>query len=382
MASSFFSAASAVLKKTAAAAVDSHVGKTIRSTVDAHNPIAVRRGKFIDPGRLPTSSSPTETGTTISLSTNNDDANTTGSTSTTTSSSTEKQVIDKRRDEYTKWHQVSTPVGTVSVEVHGLRSSEENDDDASTSASIAAAKRLRRGTKFYALVLCEGQRHTTGQLEDLENQASILGAANEQRSKEKDSNEDEEDSEKEQAPAVDLLGNHQCTLDVRDVTSDVFVQIWSTRRAIIDRTLDDDNNEAIKRSEFVGQIAIPLRHLCPSSTGTNGATQMVVEGKMTRVQCRMWPLNPNDAKFQSGISKLQGSAMTKQAPTQRPRTDQGSSSSGGLSSSSSVTSFPGSVELTIMLNLKMPLYKCLVANPPYPIISGVNDPATKHVIDV
>ena len=195
MASSFFSAASAVLKKTAAAAVDSHVGKTIRSTVDAHNPIAVRRGKFIDPGRLPTSSSPTETGTTISLSTNNDDANTTGSTSTTTSSSTEKQVIDKRRDEYTKWHQVSTPVGTVSVEVHGLRSSEENDDDASTSASIAAAKRLRRGTKFYALVLCEGQRHTTGQLEDLENQASILGAANEQRSKEKDSNEDEEDSE-------------------------------------------------------------------------------------------------------------------------------------------------------------------------------------------
>ena len=50
---------------------------------------------------------------------------------------TEKQVIDKRRDEYTKWHKLSTPVGTVSVEVHGLRSSEENDDNASTSASMA-----------------------------------------------------------------------------------------------------------------------------------------------------------------------------------------------------------------------------------------------------
>jgi hypothetical protein len=89
----------------------------------------------------------------------------------------------------------------------------------------------------------------------------------------------------------------------------------------------------------------------------------------------MWPLNPNDAKLQSGISKMQGSAMTKQAPTQRPRNE---GARGGIS----LTSYPGSVELTIMLKLDMPLYKCLVANPPYPIISGVNDPSTKNVIDV
>jgi hypothetical protein len=44
--------------------------------------------------------------------------------------------------------------------------------------------------------------------------------------------------------------------------------------------------------------------------------------------------------------------------------------------------YPGAVEVTLSLQLHMPLYKALIQNPTYPLISGHADPNAKHLIDV
>jgi hypothetical protein len=49
--SSFFSAAKSAMSKAATAAMDTHVAKTIQSTIDSHKVLDVRAGKWRDPGR-------------------------------------------------------------------------------------------------------------------------------------------------------------------------------------------------------------------------------------------------------------------------------------------------------------------------------------------
>ena len=301
--SSFFSAAKSVMSKAATAAMDTHVAKTIQSTIDSHKVLDVRAGKWRDPGR-----------NTVADDNNNykqqpmshdlvpstdTDTNTTASTATSpTTTPTVAQTT------YRQWHSSTTPVGTVAVEIHGLQDSSPGSDD-DTTTDTATPKRVRRGTKYYAVVFLEGQRHTTGQLQNLDQQASlphIIDDNGQETTQDVDALGPDGTSTGTKADS-DITGQHQCTLNVRDVTSDVFVQVWSTRG----RIGKDTSRSTARGHVFIGQAVVPLRRLCPHMASSSSDQTH----RMDTTTLSLWPLDPDDVKLQSGLSKLKGSAMKR-----------------------------------------------------------------------
>ena len=361
-----FKAISQGIKSSAAAAIKSNLGQTIQNTIDSHKVISIRQGKFIDPGRSVETSN-AETKTTISL--NKVDTNTTPSPTPS-----KKPTID--RTAFNNWQRRSKPIGNIAIEIHGLHEGNEDTIDQHDKRKEQGGDRIRQGTKFYALILLEGQRHTTGKLQDLDQQQddildTILNNIDEKEDN-KDPNDDTATTTTKDFNLSnnDVLGELSCNLDVRNVTSDVFIQIWSTRTTIVDSVPGDDENDGLRKSHlFHGQCVVPLRHLCAQSS-----TSTIESNELQHTLLHLWPLSSNDSKLQSGIARLAGSAMTKPAFTLR----------GQKSTRKENVTYPSTVEVSISFKFKkfMNLSKALVCNPPYPIVNAIDDPRCKHLIDV
>jgi hypothetical protein len=384
---SFFSAAKTVLKQTTTAALNSQVGKTIRSTIDSHKVLDVRAGKWKDPGRkvvkekeksahsaaAELAAAAAAAATTDVSTMQKDNKETKNKSNNATIKSTHSSRSDEgepkdeidlsaaaatdkaREKEFSDWFSKAKPVGSVSVEIHGLRDADEEK----RSTSAEKSKKIRRGTKYYAVIFLEGSSHTTGKLKNLNAMESIPSLVGDDGKEVKSEDIQLVDGDESNVSATtsalnskDLVGHHQCSLDVRDVTSDVFVQVWSTRG----RIGHDVSRSKTRGHEFIGQSVIPIRHLCPHSLLSTGGS--VTTKKLT---LRLWPLDPDDVKLQSGIPKLKGSAMTRPSFASEQQTN---------------------IDITISLSLLNTLPHALVENPPYPLSHGHEDSLTQHMIDI